>query len=107
MRLAIIDYKNSAGGLKNILSMRGIDVDIASSLNEFEHSYGRIGFYNGILLHLDIKEWRDTLNKIPKLYPDLKYAIATHGLGEYLDDSDANVFDFSDSEGIYNYFFAI
>ena len=105
MRLAIIDYKQFFNGLNDKLRLRNIDVDIATSLEEFEERYGSLKFCDGLLLHPGIDNWSRYLKEIPRKYPKLRYAIASHGIGDYLDNGKIMVFDFSDEERIFNYFF--
>ena len=79
-------------------------MDLAETLEEFEENYGRLSNYDGLLLHPGIENQIRYLRKIPENYPNLKYAIASHGLVDYLDNGKVWVFDFSDVEGILNYF---
>ena len=105
MKLAIIDYRSLSDSLRNRLAFKGIKVDIAESWDSFENKYGPLGHYDGLLLHPALKDFPKYLSNIPKKYPGLRYAVASNGLGEYLNSEKIKVFDFSDSEEIFEYFF--
>ncbi len=105
MKLAVIDYKSASNRLKDFLKLRGVEVEIAETLDELEEQHGALNKYDGLLLHPHIREWARCLKDIPQKYPDLRYAIATHGLSEYLNNSRIRVFDFADVNEIFDYFF--
>lgn len=104
MKIAIIDYKDKGNGLCFRLNALGIKSDIAGSREQFENQYGSLGEYGGLILHSEIGSWNKYLNEIPKDYPALKFAIATHGLGDYFDGGNVRVFDFLDVDSIIDYF---
>ena len=104
MKIAIIDYKWKDNRLCSELEARGIKSDTAKSREQFESQYESLGKYDGLVLHSDIGNWNKYLNEIPRDYPALKFAIATHGLGDYFDGGNVRVFDFSDVDGIVEYF---
>ena len=105
MRLAIIDYKKDSNRLIEYLQGRDVEVHISEAREEFENRYGSLGNYDGLLLHPSVRNWTSYLRDIPNKYPELKYAIGCHGLSDYFEDGKISVFDFSDSEGIFQYFF--
>ncbi len=105
MKLAIIDYKNASGRLIDNLKSKNIESDTALSWENFESEFGPLDRYDGLLLHADIGRWREYLRIIPLRYPNLKYAIASNGIGEYFDDGIVRVFDFSDFDQIIKYFY--
>ena len=73
--------------------------------DESDDMHGNLEQFDGLLLHPNIREWAKCLSEIPQRYPNLRYAIASHGLGEYLDSGKVRAFDFSDADGIFEYFF--
>lgn len=105
MKLAIIDYSQRSDFLVASLINRDIEVERSTSFFEFERTHDSLQSYDGLLLHLDINEWSNALRNIPLKYPYLRYALATNGLGEYLDNGEVRVFDFSDVESIVSHFF--
>lgn len=104
MKLAVIDHKIHFNRLKERLQTKGISVDLAETLEEFEKNYGSLNNYDGLLLHPGIENQTRYLRTIPEHYPNLRYAIASHGLADYLDNGKVWAFDFTDIEGILNYF---
>ena len=107
MKIAIIDYKNEKFG-KNVglgayLKLRGIDAEVYVSLDELQASHD-LEEYGGMLMHPSMKEWGRCL-RLSQEHPNLKYAIVTHGLTDFLERRDLRVFDFEDDrEEIANYF---
>jgi len=104
MRIAIIDYEEKDNGLCSRLEARGIKSNIAKCREQFESQYGSLREYDGLILHSEIGNWNKYLNEIPRDYPALKFAIATHGLGDYFDGGNVRVFDFLDVDEIVDYF---